>query len=59
MSDFETHPVGTAKEIKLSRELANAIEGELRQYGQVIPQSVMNAYARLRQHYQWQISEDL
>jgi hypothetical protein len=55
MSDFEVHNIGHFEEIKLSRELANAIEQELQSYGQVIPHSVMQAYLRLKKHYEWQI----
>jgi hypothetical protein len=55
MSDFEVHNIGHFEEIKLSRELANAIEQELQAYGQVIPHSVMQAYLRLKKHYEWQI----
>ena len=29
MSDFEVHPIGTASEIKLSRELANAVAKQI------------------------------
>jgi xanthine/uracil permease len=29
MNDFEVHPIGTANEIKLSRELANAIANQI------------------------------
>jgi hypothetical protein len=51
MSDFETHPIGTTTEIKLSRQLAAAIEQELQQYGNVIPHSVHVAYNRLYEFY--------
>ena len=33
MSDFEVHPIGTATEIKYSRELVKAIEQITYQYG--------------------------
>lgn len=58
MSDFEVHPIGTAKEIKLSRALARAIDEELKSYGQVIPQSVADAFHKLNQHYQWQMASE-
>jgi hypothetical protein len=58
MSDFEVHERGTATELKLSRELANAIEQELQSYGQVIPHSVYQAYLRLNAHYQFQIATE-
>lgn len=52
VNDFETHPKGTAKEIKLSRELARAIEQAIEQYGIIVPQSVIKPYNRLLEHYQ-------
>lgn len=55
MSDFEVHSIGHFEEIRLSRALANAIEQELQAYGQVIPHSVMQAYLRLKEHYERQI----
>jgi hypothetical protein len=55
MSDFEVHEIGTAREIKLSRDLAREIEQVTEQYGNVIPQSVLNAYYKLREHYGQQI----
>lgn len=55
MSDFETHPIGTTKEILLSRALARAIEQELEQWGQVVPNSVYVSYQRLLEHYRWQL----
>lgn len=54
MSDFETHDIGTTKEIQLSRELAKSIEQITEQYGGVVPESVMQAYNRLVKHYDWQ-----
>jgi hypothetical protein len=50
--DFETHPRGTTEEIKLSRELARAIDQVIKQYGIVVPQSVIKPYNRLLDHYQ-------
>jgi len=49
--DFEVHPVGTAKEIALSRELAREIENITHQFGKVVPHSVLNAYDKLKSHY--------
>lgn len=40
------------QELRLSRELARAIEHELQQYGDVIPSSVRKAYLRLVEHYE-------
>jgi len=59
MPDFEVHPIGYAQEIKLSRELAKAIEQELTSYGKVIPKSVYDAYIRLKNHYQKQIEDNI
>ena len=36
MSDFETHPIGTQKEIELSRELTKAITQLISQFGEGI-----------------------
>jgi|GEM_PF-3067275 len=60
MNDFEVHPIGTAIEIKLSRDLARSIDEIIKQYGEVIPQPVRAAYNRLNTHYQYQMqSEEL
>lgn len=59
MSDFEVHPIGTSREIKLSRELAQEIEQTTQQYGNVIPQSVLNAYYKLREYYALQIESEM
>jgi hypothetical protein len=53
--DFETHPVGTAEEIKLSRDLARAIEQIIAQYGLVVPNSVVTPYNSLLKHYKKQM----
>ena len=59
MSDFEVHPIGTSTEIKYSRELANAIEQITQQYGNgIVPNSVLNAYLKLKQHYAVQIESE-
>lgn len=57
MSDFETHSIGTMRELQLSRALARSIEANLQRINQynVMPQEVMKAYADLREHYEWQI----
>lgn len=52
MSDFETHPVGTAREINLSRALATQIEQVMQQYGPgILPHNVVNAYNKLYEYY--------
>ena len=47
MTDFETHPRGTNEELRLSRELAQAIEAQLREDPQAIPLAIRQAYNRL------------
>ena len=60
MSDFETHPRGTNDELRLSRELANAIENELQNDPESIPILIRQAYNRLYGQYIRQIQmEDL
>lgn len=54
MQDFEVHERGTHRELFLSRQLAREIEQVLAQYGNVIPQSVLDKYAQLRSWYDWQ-----
>jgi len=54
MNDFETHPRGTATELKLSRALADAIGQEYDQFHTISP-SIMVAYNRLYDHYMKQI----
>ena len=59
MSDFEVHPIGTAREIRLSRDLAKEIEQTISQYGNVIPQNVLNSYMKLREYYGRQIESEM
>lgn len=59
MSDFEVHPIGTAREIRLSRDLAREIEQVTQQYGGVIPHNVMQAYLKLTEYYARQIESEL
>ena len=59
MSDFEVHNIGTARELKLSRDLAREIDQITRQYGNVVPENVMNAYLKLKEHYALQIESEL
>ena len=57
--DFEVNPRGYAEEIRLSRELSNAIEQNLTQWGQVVPHDVYSAYLKLKKHYQVQIEQGM
>ena len=59
MSDFEVLPIGTIKELQLSREPVREIEEVQRQYKGVIPQNVMNVYNKLLQHYAWEIENEM
>ena len=54
--DFETHPIGTIKEIRLSRSLAMAIESELQVSH--FSEKILNAYKELKSHYDWQIETE-
>ena len=48
--DFEVHERGTAEELRRSRDLVNAIEQLIIQYGEgIIPRSVLEKYKPLRQ----------
>ena len=52
MSDFETHPPGTRKEIELSRDLVKAIEQLIKQYGEgIVPPSISVPYNALKAYY--------
>lgn len=52
MKDFETHDIGTANELRLSRALAAAIEQLMVQYGDgIIPDSIQRPYKQLKEHY--------
>jgi hypothetical protein len=59
MTDFEVLPIGSIKEIKLSRDLAREIDQITRQYGNVVPENVLNAYYKLKEHYALQIESEL
>ena len=51
MPDFEVCPIGTQKEIELSRELSKAITQLISQYGEgIIPREVLLSYHALKDH---------
>lgn len=51
MSDFEVCPIGTQKEVELSRELYKAITQLISQYGEgIIPREVALPYHALKDH---------
>ena len=51
MTDFETRPLGTQKEIELSRVLYKAITQLISQYGEgIIPREVSLPYHALKDH---------
>ena len=51
MSDFEVCPIGTQKEVELSRELYKAIIQLISQYGEgIIPREVSLPYYALKDH---------
>lgn len=59
MTDFETHSIGTAKELRLSRELTAEIKQAGEQYGfGLFPQNVMLVYNKLVAHYKEQIENE-
>lgn len=56
MKDFEVHARGTTEEIRLSRELTQAIQQLIEQYGEgIIPNSIRTPYNRLLGQYMRQI----
>lgn len=54
MSDFEVVERGTIRELELSRNLARSIEQVTKQYGLVVPNSVMQEFYKLKEHYESQ-----
>ena len=48
----ENHPEGTNTEINLSRKLASAIYWAVEEYMEELPDNVMKAYRKLRDHYE-------
>jgi len=58
-NDFEVHPIGTAEELKLSRQLSAAIAQITHQYGDgIVPESVLKAYKQLTDYYDEQIGRE-
>jgi len=55
MSEFEDVHFSTSEEIRLSRELACVIAREI----ESLPQSVLDAYSKLKKHYYWQIENGM
>lgn len=59
MSDFEVHPIGTTRELALSRKLARAIAEAINsqesQESGVFPSDVMAAYTQLIKEYDRQM----
>ena len=51
MNDFEVLPIGTIREIRLSRELAHEIEKEIIKNPDSIPLEIIQAYKRLYGEY--------
>jgi hypothetical protein len=67
MNDFEVHPIGTTDEIKLSRELANAIAEQIDREDNPhkyswdatkLPSEIRGIYERLYKQYQTNIRSD-
>lgn len=61
MDDFEVHPRGTAAEIKAARELAQAMQQHIEQWGEgIFSPSILQPYKRLYGQYVRQLqSEEL
>lgn len=59
MNDFETHPIGTASEIRASRALAREIEKQMQTDASIIPVGIMNAYLKLFKEYSVQIQSQI
>lgn len=58
MAGFETHPRGTAEEIRLSRELAREIEKINEQFRGAVPQPIWAKFKKLNKHYQLQMETE-
>lgn len=51
MNDFEVMPIGTQREIQLSRELANEIDKQIVKNPDSVPLEIVQAYKRLYGEY--------
>lgn len=59
MHDFETHPIGTASEIRASRALAREVEKQMQKDPTIIPTGIMNAYLKLFKEYNKNIQSEM
>jgi hypothetical protein len=61
MSDFEVHSRGTSAELKAARELAQAMQQHIEQWGEgIFPPNILQPYNRLYGQYIRQLqSEEL
>jgi hypothetical protein len=58
-NDFEVHPIGTAEEIKLSRQLCAAVAKTTYLYGDVsVTEPILKAYKKLTDYYDVQIGRE-
>jgi hypothetical protein len=52
MNDFETHPIGIAEEIRISRTLYNAIDRSMEQWGKgIMSADIIAAHTALLECY--------
>ena len=59
MNDFETHPVGTTAEIRLSRALYNAIDRSMEQWGKgIMSADIIAAHTALLECYMGQLKRE-
>ena len=59
MADFEVHSIGTAEEIKLSRQLYDAIDQLMEQWGQgIVAPQVIRAHNALLECYMKQLERE-
>jgi len=57
--NFEVHPIGTATEMRLARELVAVIEQMTDQFGEgIVPYNVFKAYSELHDHYVTQLEAE-